>query len=389
MKQRKICIVTGTRAEYGLLHLLIKAIEQAPELALQLVVTGTHLSPEFGLTYREIEKEFAIDKKLDVLQFADDAVGISKTMGLALDKFAETFAQLKPDLLVVLGDRYEIFSATIAATVACIPIAHIHGGETTEGAMDEAFRHAITKMSHLHFAATNTYKKRIIQLGEHPQRVFNVGGLAIDNILQVPLLNREQFCQNINFNLNKKNLLVTFHPVTLEKNTSQQQFNQLLQALDLLHDTNIIFTKANADTHGRIINKMIDEYTAKNSTHTIAFASLGLVRYLSALQFIDACVGNSSSGLLEAPSFHIGTINIGDRQKGRLMAESIINCQPTTDSITKAIQKLYTEKFQAKLPNTTNPYGQGGAVAKIVKILKTYPLTNILKKQFFDIEVKV
>ncbi|WP_313956380.1 UDP-N-acetylglucosamine 2-epimerase [Aliarcobacter cryaerophilus] len=382
---KKICVVTGTRAEYGLLYWLLKEIEADKELQLQVIVTGMHLSPEFGLTYKEIEKEFKINKKIEMLLSSDTSVGISKSMGLAQISFAESYDELKPDVVVVLGDRYEIFSATSAAMIARIPIAHIHGGETTEGAFDESIRHSITKMSHLHFTATDEYKNRVIQLGENPSRVFNVGGMGIENIKRLKLLSKDEFEKSIEFKLNIKNILVTFHPVTLENSTAKEQFQQLLDAIDELEDTNIIFTKANSDTDGRVINKMIDEYVTKNSHKSIVFTSLGQLRYLSALQYVDAMVGNSSSGLAEAPSFKIGTINIGDRQKGRIKASSVIDCEPNKDSILKSFEKLYSKEFQETLKTTINPYGDGCVNKKIVEILKSVDLKNILKKSFYDL----
>lgn len=383
---KKICVVTGTRAEYGLLYWLMKEIEADKGLQLQLIVTGMHLSPEFGLTYKEIEKEFKIDKKIEMLLSSDTPIGISKSMGLAQISFAESYEELKPDIVVILGDRYEIFSATSAAMIAKIPIAHLHGGETTEGAFDESIRHSITKMSHLHFTATEEYRNRVIQLGEHPSRVSNIGGLGIENIKRLKLLTKDEFEKSIEFKLNKKNILVTFHPVTLENSTAKEQFKKLVDAIDELEDTNIIFTKANSDTDGRVINKMIDEYVIKNSHKSIGFTSLGQLRYLSALQFVDAVVGNSSSGLAEAPSFKIGTINIGDRQKGRIKGDSVIDCFPNKKSIKEAFDKLYSIKFQNILSNTYNPYGDGCASQKIIEILKNVNFDNILKKSFYDIK---
>ena len=384
---KKICVVTGTRAEYGLLYWLLKEIEADKDLELQLIATGMHLSPEFGLTYQTIEKEFKINKKIEMLLSSDTSVGISKSMGLAQISFAESYDELKPDIVIVLGDRYEIFSATSAAMIARIPIAHIHGGEKTEGAFDESIRHSITKMSHLHFAATEEYKNRVIQLGEDPSRVFNVGGMGIENIKRLKLLSKDEFEKSIEFKLNSKNILVTFHPVTLENSTAKEQFQQLLDAIDELEDTNIIFTKANSDTDGRVINQMIDEYVTKNSHKSIVFTSLGQLRYLSALQYVDAVVGNSSSGLAEAPSFRIGTINIGDRQKGRIKASSVIDCEPNKDSILKSFEKLYSKEFQNSLINVKNPYGDGCASKRIVEILKSVDLGNILKKSFYDIVI--
>ncbi len=385
MTKRKICVVTGTRAEYGLLYWLIKEIEEDIDLELQLIVTGMHLSPEFGLTYKEIEKDFKIDKKIEMLLSSDTAIGVSKSMGLAQISFSEAYEDLKPDILVVLGDRYEIFSAVASAMIANIPIAHLHGGETTEGAFDESIRHSITKMSHLHFTAIDEYRNRVIQLGEHPSRVFNVGGLGIDNIKKLKLLSKEEFEASIDFKLNKKNILVTFHPVTLESSTAKEQFQILLDVVDELEDTHIIFTKANSDTDGRVINSLIDEYVSSNSYKSVAFTSLGQLRYLSALQYVDAVVGNSSSGLTEAPSFKIATINIGDRQKGRIMADSVIDCDVTKSSIENAFKKLYSKEFRGGLVKVKNPYGSGGASLEIKNILKTIDLKNILKKSFYDI----
>ena len=387
MSKRKICVVTGTRAEYSLLYWLMKEIEDDNDLELQLIVTGMHLSPEFGLTYKEIEKNFKIDKKVEMLLSSDTPVGISKSMGLAQISFAEAFENLDPKIVIVLGDRYEIFSAVSAAMIARIPIAHLHGGETTEGAFDESIRHCITKMSHLHFTATDEYKNRVIQLGEHPNRVFNIGGMGIENIKRLKLLNKKEFEKSINFKLNKKNIIVTFHPVTLEHSTAKKQFRELLKAIDELTDTHIIFTKANSDTDGRVINNMIDKYVSKNVDKSISFTSLGKLRYLSALQYVDAMVGNSSSGITEAPSFKIATINIGDRQKGRIMAKSIINTKAKKENILKAFNKAYSNEFKEILQTSINPYGDGCASKKVTNILKKIDLTNILKKSFYNIGI--
>ncbi len=383
---KKVCVVTGTRAEYGLLYWLMKEVEADEGLELQLIVTGMHLSPEFGLTYKEIEKEFNIDKKIEMLLSSDTPIGISKSMGLAQISFSEAYEELQPDIIVLLGDRCEIFTAASAAMIARIPIAHLHGGEKTEGAFDEAIRHSITKMSHLHFTATKEYRKRVIQLGEEPDRVFNVGGMGIENIKRLQLLSKEEFEKTTDFKLGEKNILVTFHPVTLESATAKEQFSELLNALDSLEDTHIIFTKANSDTDGRIINQMIDEYVANNPKKSIAFTSMGQLHYLSALQYMDMVVGNSSSGILEAPSFQIATINIGDRQKGRIKADSVIDCLPQKDSIIDAIKKAYSKEFQEKLKLVTNPYGDGMASKKIVNILKNIDTEKLLKKKFYDIK---
>lgn len=379
---KKICVVTGTRADYGLLRWLMNDIQASPDLELQIIATGMHLSPEFGLTFHDIEADgFTINYRLEMLLSSDSSVGVTKSMGLGIVGFADAFANLAPDMIVVLGDRYEIFAAASAAMVACIPIAHLHGGETTEGAFDEAIRHSITKMSHLHFVAAETYRKRVIQMGEDPARVFLVGGLGIDNLLRLQLLGRSELEASLEFKLGRRNLLVTFHPVTLEPTFAAQQFGELLAALDILEDTHLIFTKPNADTGGRAIIKMIDDFVASH-TFARAYTSLGQLRYLSALAQVDAVVGNSSSGLTEVPSFHKGTINIGNRQKGRLSAKSVIDCEATRQSIGVALSRLYSEEFQAGLKNVVSPYGVGGASQKIVNIISGYPLEGILKKEF-------
>jgi len=384
---RTVCVVTGTRAEYSLLSGLMKEIEENDGLVLQVVATGAHLSPEFGLTFREIENDgFSIDKKIEVLMSSDSEVGVGKSMGTTMLGFSEALSELKPDILVVLGDRYEIFSVVATAAVLRIPVAHLHGGEVTIGAVDESFRHSITKMSHLHFTSTDEYRRRVIQLGESPDRVFNTGAIGVDNINSKSLLTREKFEDSIGFSLGNRNLLVTFHPVTLESNTAKEQFNILLSVLDELEDTHIVFTKANADADGRVINAAIDEYVLNNSKKCRSFDSLGMLRYLSAMQFMDAVVGNSSSGLIEVPSFRIGTINIGDRQKGRIKASSVIDCAPEIKDMRKAFDELYSKEFQVKLKKVKNPYGNGGVAKKVVKIIREYPLGNILKKTFHDID---
>jgi GDP/UDP-N,N'-diacetylbacillosamine 2-epimerase (hydrolysing) len=386
MSKRKICIVTGSRADYGLLYWLIKEVVKDKNLKLQLIATGMHLSSKFGLTYKEIEKDFKIDKKINILLYSDTSEGISRSMGIAQTSFSKAYNELKPDIIVVLGDRYEIFSAVSSAMISRIPIAHIHGGEATEGAIDEAIRHCISKMSHIHFTATKEYSKRVIQLGEVPNKVFNVGGAGIENIKRLKFLTKEEFEKSINFKLNIKNILVTFHPVTLEGKTSKKHFQEILNSLDELKDTNIIFTKANSDVDGKIINQMIDQYTKKNSDKSIGVASLGQLKYLSALRHVDFIIGNSSSGISEAPSFKIGTINIGDRQKGRIKAESVVDCLCNKKDIKRAIKKIYSTEFKNLLKDVKNPYGDGCASKKIIKVLKTVKLGNILKKKFFDIK---
>jgi GDP/UDP-N,N'-diacetylbacillosamine 2-epimerase (hydrolysing) len=385
MSKRKICVVSGTRAEYGLLYLLMKEIEANASLELQLILTGMHLSPEFGLTYKEIEKEFTIDKKIEMLLSSDTSVGISKSMGLAQISFGEAYAELTPDILVVLGDRYEIFSAVSAAMIARLSIAHLSGGELTEGAIDDAIRHAITKMSHLHFVATEIYRTRVIQLGEDPTKVFNFGEAGLDNIYKLKLLPKEEFEKSIEWKLNDKNLLFTYHPTTLDSvEKIESDITNILEYLMTLENTNIIFTKANSDSGGRIINTILEEYAQKYDNMKL-FSSLGQLRYLSALQYVDAVIGNTSSGLVEAPSFRIGTINIGDRQNGRIKANSVIDCKVDVKSISTAIEKLYSLEFQENLQTITNPYGNGGASKKTKDILKNIDLTNLIVKHFQDI----
>ena len=383
--KRKICIITGSRAEYGLLRLVMHEILRSPQLELQTIVSGTHLSKEFGHTFKEIENDgFIIDKKIKVLESSDTALAICKSMGNSLISFSRALSELNPSLILVLGDRFEIFSAVSAALVLKIPVAHIHGGETTEGAFDEALRHSITKMSHIHFVANEEYCKRVIQLGENPSRVFNFGGLGVDNISRLKMMNKKELEIALNLKFAKRNLLITFHPVTLDKDSSAFQFNELLKVLKKLKNTRLIFTYPNADTDGRIIIKMIQEFT-KNNPYASAFKSLGQLKYLSCINQVDAIVGNSSSGLTEVPSLKKGTINIGDRQKGRIQAKSIINCDSKEESISNAIDKLYSKAFKLSLRKVINPYGNGGASKKIVNILTNFELNGIVKKSFFDL----
>ena len=386
---RKICVITGTRAEYGLLRWVMQGIKNEPEFVLQIVATGMHLSPEFGLTYREIEKDgFHIDRKVEMLTSSDSPVGIAKSMGLGLIGFADVFFELQPDLIVVLGDRFEIFSAVSAALIARVPVAHLHGGENTEGAFDEALRHSITKMSHLHFVAAESYYHRVIQLGEEPKSVFLVGGLGVDNIKQLKLLDRAELEASLDFKLGQKSLLITFHPVTLEASSAVIQMNELLAALSALIDTQLIFTLPNADTYGRKLIKMVELFVAAHN-NARAYTSLGQLRYLSCVAQVDGVVGNSSSGLTEVPSFRKGTINMGDRQRGRLQAASVINCEPTRTSIETALRRLYSVEFQQILNRVVNPYGQGGASAKVVETLKLTNLNGLVKKKFHDLPITI
>ena len=382
---KTICIVTGTRAEYGLLRWVMEGIRQSPVLELQLIATGMHLSPEFGLTVEAIEADgFHVDRKVEMLLSSDTAVGVTKSMGLGMIGFADALAELRPDLMLVLGDRYEIFSAAAAAMIARIPVAHLHGGEATEGLIDEPIRHSLTKMSHLHFVAAEEYRRRVIQLGEQPERVFQVGGLGIDNILRLKLLGRHELEAALDSKLASRNLLITFHPVTLEHNTSAAQMDELLAALAERQETGLIFTMPNADTEGRVLFRQIEDFCARHA-NARAYTSLGQLRYLSCIQHVDGVVGNSSSGLAEVPSFKKGTINIGDRQRGRLRAASVIDCEPDRASIGAALDQLLSPAFQAQLPGVKNPYGTGGASDAIVKILEQQSLDDLLKKRFYDL----
>ena len=383
---RKICVVTGTRAEYGLLRWLMDGINKSPVLDLQIIATGMHLSPEFGLTYRDIEKDgFCIDKKVEMVLSADTSSAITKSTGLGMIGFADALSELEPDLVIILGDRYELLAVAFAALLALIPIAHISGGETTEGAFDEAIRHSITKVAWWHFVAAEAFKKRVIQMGEDPKRVFNVGGLGVDAIKKTRLLSKKELVEKTGIQFGKKNLLVTYHPVTLEHNSSQKHFQVLLDVLDEMKDIYLIFTMPNSDSDGRIIKELIDEFVSSHSHRSIAFTSMGHINYLSALQYLDGVMGNSSSGLAEAPTFKIGTINIGDRQKGRLKAKSVIDCQPTKESIIKAVERLYSEDFLNMLPTIESPYGEGAGSEKILDILENTPLPDELKKEFYSL----
>jgi GDP/UDP-N,N'-diacetylbacillosamine 2-epimerase (hydrolysing) len=382
---RKICVITGTRAEYGLLRWVMQGIKDDAELTLQIIATGMHLSPEFDLTYREIEKDgFRIDRKVEMLTSSDTSVGVAKSMGLGMIGFADAFDALEPNLIVVLGDRFEIFAAVSAALVARIPVAHLHGGETTEGAFDEALRHSITKMSHLHFVAAEEYRQRVIQLGEQPDRVFLVGGLGVDSIKRMTLLDRTELEASLDFKLGSKSLLITFHPVTLEMETAVAQMTELLSALATLRETQLIFTMPNADTGGRILIKMVEQFVA-NHPNARAYTSLGQLRYLSCIAQVDGVVGNSSSGLIEVPTFKKGTVNIGERQRGRLQAKSVINCEPFRSNIATALEILFSVDFKASLNQITNPYGEGGASALVIEVLKSHTIDNIVKKVFYDL----
>jgi len=384
---RKICVYTSSRAEYGLLRSVLQEIETETTLQLQILASGTHLSPEFGMTIQEIRADgFEPDETVEILLSSDTPTAICKSMGLAMIGYGEALQRLKPDMVVVLGDRFETFCMAAAAQVCRVPLVHIHGGETTEGAIDEAFRHSITKMSHLHFASCEAYRRRIIQLGESPDRVFNIGALSVENIRRMALMARSELAEAIGFNLERPYFLVTFHPVTLEKDTSEGQFQPLLDALDACPEFNVIFTKANADTDGLVINRMIDDYAGNQPERCLAVTSLGVRRYLSAMKYTTAVIGNSSSGIIEAPSFKVPTVNIGDRQKGRIQAASILNCSPDANAIRQTIGRAVSPDFQESLSSISNPYDRPGTCSTIVGLLKNVDIFGITKKTFHDVK---
>jgi GDP/UDP-N,N'-diacetylbacillosamine 2-epimerase (hydrolysing) len=383
-RQRKIAVVTGTRAEYGHLYWVLKEIQTDADLDLQLVVTGMHLSSEFGRTVQEIEKDgFAIADKVEMLLSSDTEVGVSTSIGLGVMGLAKAFDRLRPDLLVLLGDRYETFAAATAAVVARIPLVHLHGGETTQGAIDEAFRHAITKMSHYHFPATKLYAERIRQMGEDPQNIFPLGAPGLDHIFRLALPEREELLKDLGILSAQKIALITYHPVTLESSTALQHLKNLLNALRGRGLT-LIFTYANADPGGRAINRMIDDWT-RNEPEAFAFSSLGQRRYLGLLRLADVMAGNSSSGIIEGPSFHLPVVNIGDRQKGRIRGANVIDCGNEEAEIRPALDRALQKEFRDSLRNLVNPYGDGRASSKIVEVLKKVPLgERVLKKRFMD-----
>lgn len=384
---RKICIFTGTRAEYGIMSRLFRLIEDDPELELQIIATNMHLSPEFGLTYKEIETDgFRINKKVEMLLSSDTANGTVKSMGLATIGFADALEDLKPDLAVILGDRYEMLAAAEACLIYKVPIAHLHGGEITEGAYDDAIRHCITKLSHLHFTATDEYRNRVIQLGERPERVFWAGSLGVDNVRNEQIMSLSELESSLHFPLGEKFLLVTFHPVTMETSTAADQCDDLLQALrEINEEYQLLFTLPNSDTDGRVIINKVKDYVAKNSDKAFAITSLGKKRYYSALKYTTAVVGNSSSGLIEAPTFNIPTLNIGNRQQGRTRGETVIDVPATTDGMREGLKKALSEEFIAKCKNATNPYEKANTLETIYNTIKTYPLDCLTKKSFYDI----
>ena len=383
---RKICVVTGTRAEYGLLSQLLRALEDSRKLDLQLIATAMHLSPEFGETYKEIEADgFTIDAKVEMLLSSDSATAIAKSLGLGVIGLSDALRRLAPDFVLLLGDRFEALAAAQTAMLLKIPIVHLHGGETTEGAVDEAMRHSISKMSHLHFVSTDVYRKRVIQLGENPERVFNVGALGVENALTIKLLSRSDLEEALGFSLGDRYFLVTYHPATLGSGSPAHAMQELLKALDAFPNAKIVFTYPNADTHGRQLIPMIESYAAENASRVLVARSLGSLKYLSALKYSSAVIGNSSSGIIEAPSLRVPTVNVGIRQQGRVQAESVVNCDEDHASIEAAIRKTLDDAFRVKIGSCTNPYGQGDTSRKIISILESVHAEGILIKKFHDL----
>lgn len=385
---RKIAVVTGTRAEYGLLYWIIKGIYEDSQLELQLIVAGMHLSPEFGLTIREIEEDkFPVAEKVEMLLSSDTETAISVSMGLGMIGFAKAYERLKPDIIVVLGDRFEILAAVSAAIPFRIPVAHIHGGESSEGLIDESIRHAITKMSHIHFTSTKKYQKRVIQMGEFPENVFCFGAPGLDHVYKLNLLNKKALFSGLMFSEKEKIGVVTYHPVTLEKDTAKAQICMLLEALESFKDVYWVFTLPNADTGGRIIIKEINNFVKNNPEKGSVFISLGYLKYLSLLKYADVMVGNSSSGIVEAASFELPVVNIGDRQRGRIRTRNIIDVgEYKKESIIHAIQKCLSKEFKKTLKGIQNPYGDGNASEKIISELKSIILgERLIKKRFYEV----
>lgn len=382
--KRKICVVTGSRAEYGILRCLMKAIKEDPELTLQVVATNQHLSTLQGETYKEIVRDgFTIDYKVYMADdyAPDNANTTAKAISRGVSRFADAFDALQPDLLLILGDRYEMLAVASTALIYKIPIAHLHGGEITEGAFDDSIRHAITKMSHLHFTSTEAYRKRVIQLGEQPERVFNVGALGVENVLKNEFTSKEEIERSLDFQLTDKCFLCTYHPVTLSNMSSESQVLNLLDALDDYKDYHIIFTYSNSDTNSQIIIKRIQEYVDRNEGRCMFIPSLGQRRYFSALKYMTAVIGNSSSGIIEVPSFGIPTLDIGDRQKGRIAADSVIHCEYSAEEIREGLKKVVAYDHK----DIDNPYYKEGTCNAILKVIKSYPLENLVQKHFYDI----
>ncbi len=386
-KFKKICVVTGSRAEYGLLKNLLFLIKKEKLFKLQLLVTGTHLSKKYGFTISDIVKDrHKVKDKIDLKLNKDDVFSIANSMSYGLKKFVKIFEKNKPDIIILLGDRYEIFTASVAATLCRVPIGHIHGGEITKSLVDEAFRHSITKMSHLHFAATDDYKKRVIQMGEKPKNVYCVGGLGVDNIKTTKLYSKSVLEKKLNIKILKKFVLVTYHPETLKKKSSLINLKGIFNALKTMKDTTVLFTMPNSDIDSMVIHNLISKFIYKRKNYYL-FKSLGQKKYYSCCKYSDFMIGNSSSGLLEMPTFKNFSINIGERQSGRIRAKSIIDCDSRTKNISKSIKFALNPANKKKIKNIINPYGSGGASKKIIKILKHKNFNNLILKNFYNIKL--
>lgn len=383
--KRRVAVFTGTRAEYGLLYWLMKDIQASERLMLQVIVSGMHLSPEFGETWKQVQADgFSIDAKVEMLLSSDTPVGVVKSMGLGTIGFADALERLKPDLLVVLGDRFEALAVVQAALIMRIPVAHLHGGELSEGAYDDAIRHAITKMASLHFTAAEPYRQRVIQMGEVPETVFNVGAIGLDHLQRNAPMSQACLSESLGFNLRERYFLVTYHPVTLAEEDPEASFRAILDALDRFPDHQVILTYPNADNGGRALIPLLEDYARREPERVIAVPSLGFRRYLSALSRTAAMIGNSSSGIIEAPSFGIPTVNIGSRQLGRLAANSVLHCAPDTDEIYQAIATAVSADFSARCRNVPNPYGRGNASEQIIRIIESH--SGPFYKHFHDLE---
>lgn len=384
---RKICVVTGSRAEYGLLSRLMQLIKDDAETRLQVVATNMHLQTEYGETYKEIENDgFTIDSKIPMPKHSDDAEGIVTSMSVELAGLASELKRLNPDMIVILGDRYEMLMVASAALIFGIPVAHLHGGEITEGAFDDSIRHAITKMSHLHFTSTEEYRQRVIQMGEDPERVFYVGAIGVDNIKKIKLLDKDEIEELICFKLDKNTVLATYHPVTLADSNISDDMDAFLSAIDEFPQLKVVFTMPNSDTGGSVVAEKIYDYVEKNHDKAVAFKSLGLKRYLSVILRIGAVIGNSSSGILEVPSFGIPTLNIGERQKGRIAGDSVVNCGNDKVSIVNGLKKVLSKEMSEMAQKAQNPYEKADTAQHIFEIIKNYPLDNLIQKKFYDIK---
>lgn len=382
---KKVAVFTGTRAEYGLLYWLIKDINEDPDLTLQLLVSGMHLSSEFGETYKQIEKDgFNIDEKIEILLSSNSSVGTAKSMGLGVLGFADALDRLSPDALVILGDRFEALAVAQTAMIMRIPILHLHGGEITEGAYDDAIRHAITKLSYLHGTSTEEYRQRVIQLGESPERVKNIGAIGLDHLLRSDFMSVDEIAESLDFELSKPYFLVTYHPVTLGEEPPEESFLALTEALDEFKDHKVIITYPNADDGGRKIIPLLEAYARGNADRVLAIPSLGQKRYLSTVKHATAVIGNSSSGIIEVPAFDVPTIDIGVRQKGRLAAKSVLNCSADKESIIEAIKTAVSRCYKSANEKIHNPYGSGNASAQAIKMLKNLDFEPT--KSFYDIK---